>query len=84
MYIGFLCHKTKKDHSYREHRIRLRNRKHGFESRQGKKVFRENIAVLLCTIDLICIVCVLKMRKKASAQLSFFNVLMVTSKYFYQ
>jgi hypothetical protein len=28
------------------------------------KVFRENIAILQCVIDLICIVCVLKKRKK--------------------
>jgi hypothetical protein len=38
--------------------IHLRNRGPGFESGQGiYNVFRENISMLLCVIDFICIVC---------------------------
>jgi hypothetical protein len=47
------------------HCIRPRNRRPGFESRQGTyKAIRENISMLLCIIDLICIACVLKKRYK--------------------
>jgi hypothetical protein len=38
-----------------------------FESRQGIRFIRENIAMLLCKIDLICIVCVLQKRNKGIA-----------------
>jgi hypothetical protein len=34
----------------------------------GYKVFRKNIAMLLCVFDLICIVCVLKKKVNLSAQ----------------
>jgi hypothetical protein len=42
------------------HHISLRNRRPGFESRHGRRFFRENIAMLLCINDLIYIICVLK------------------------
>jgi hypothetical protein len=45
------------------HRISLRDSRPGFESRQGIRCFRKNVAMLLC-LDLICIVCVLKRRNK--------------------
>jgi hypothetical protein len=41
------------------HRFRPRSRRPGFESPPGYKVFRE---VMFCTIDLTCIVCVVKKR----------------------
>jgi hypothetical protein len=42
------------------------------------KVFRENIAILLCLIDLICIVYALKKEIKALEQKVFFNRPLVT------
>jgi hypothetical protein len=38
----------------------------GFESRQGKKVFRKNITMLMCVFDFKCIVCVLKEKNKGN------------------
>jgi hypothetical protein len=40
--------------------IRVRNRRPGFESRQGIRFLRENKAMLLCIIALTCIFCVEK------------------------
>jgi hypothetical protein len=42
-------------------------------SNPGHKVFRKNIAMLLCVFDLICIVCALKMKIKPSAPKIFFK-----------
>jgi hypothetical protein len=47
------------------HRIRLGNRRPGFESRTGYMVFRKIIAMLLCIIDLVCIVCLFTWEIKA-------------------
>jgi hypothetical protein len=52
--------------------IRLRNRRSVFESRQSVKFFMENIAMLLCKVDLIWIVCGLKKINKCIAQNHYF------------